>query len=248
MPRREGSASDEVRVAHRDDELLVLYKPPGLPTTAPERGESLAELAPSIDPRAPRLHPSSRLDAEVSGLVTFARTRRATKALLRARRQGRYGRTYLGLATGAPEPEQGRWQEAIGIDPTDPRRRVVGTTAGARRVQDAETRYDTGAHAHGASVLWLRPVTGRTHQLRVHAAAAGVPLLGDVVYGGPRRVVRDDGRVVTPRRTMLHCAALSLPDVARGGVLSLLEPAPEDLARIWRELGGAAEALEPAPG
>jgi len=247
MRRPERSAAGDVRLVHRDDELLVLYKPPGLPTTAPDRGESLAQLAPSFDPRAPRLHPSSRLDAEASGLVTFARTRRATKALLEARRKGRYGRLYLALGIGVPQPHEGRWDDAIGIDPADARRRVVGTTAGARRVQHAETRYATGASAAGASVMWLRPATGRTHQLRVHAAAAGVPLLGDVTYGGPRRVVRDDGRVVTPRRTMLHCAALSLPDVAGSGTLPLLEPAPPDLARIWEQLGGEAGDLEVRP-
>ena len=224
----------EVRVAHRDEQLLVLVKPPGLPTTSPDARDCLVERARAIDPRAPRLHPSSRLDAEVSGLVTFARTRRATHALLAARRKGTYGRVYLGIASAAPEPESGTWDAAIGIDPDDKRLRK----AGGRSARDARTIYAVRELApEGAALLELRPHTGRTHQLRVHAAHAGAPLLGDVLYGGPRRVVRPDGRVVTARRVMLHCHALSLPDVASGaGTLELVEPLPDDMERVWESL------------
>ena len=226
--------TSEVRVAHRDEQLLVLVKPPGLPTTSPDSRDSLVARAHAIDPRAPRLHPSSRLDAEVSGLVTFARTRRATQALLAARRRGTYGRVYIGIAARAPEPDAGRWEAAIGIDPDDKRLRKPGGIS----PREARTAYDVRESApEGACLLELRPHTGRTHQLRVHAAHAGAPLLGDVLYGGPRRVVRPDGRVVTARRVMLHCHALSLPDVARGtGTLELTEPLPDDMERVWSAL------------
>jgi 23S rRNA-/tRNA-specific pseudouridylate synthase len=224
-------------VVHRDEQLLVVVKPSGLPTTSPDSRDCLVQRALAIDPRAPRLHPSSRLDAEVSGLVTFARTRRATQALLAARRRGTYGRVYLGIAAQAPEPAAGQWDAAIGIDPDDKRLRKTGGLSS----REARTVYEVRERApEGACVLELRPHTGRTHQLRVHAAHAGAPLLGDVFYGGPRRVVRPDGRVVTARRVMLHCHALTLPDVARGsGTLKLVEPMPEDMHRVWDELGGA---------
>ncbi len=226
----------DVRVVHRDEQLLVLHKPPGLPTTSPDGRNCLVAEARRLDPRAPRLHPSSRLDAEVSGLVTFARTRRATRALLDARASGRYGRLYVGIASATPGPAEGRWEGAIGIDPQDRRRRVVAAAG-----RPARTEYRAAEQApDGACLLELRPHTGRTHQLRVHAAQAGVPLLGDVVYGGPRRVVRPDGRVVTARRVMLHCAALSLPDVARGrGTLELRAELPDDMRAVWTALSGA---------
>lgn len=226
---------DEVRIVHRDEHLLVLYKPPGLPTTSPDGRRCLVERAIELDPGAPRLHPSSRLDAEVSGLVTFARTRRATGALLDARRSHTYVRVYLGLASKVPEPDAGTWDAEIGLDPRDKRlRKAFGSAPRA-----AQTSYRVLERApEGAAMLELRPQTGRTHQLRVHCAHAGAPLLGDVVYGGPRRVVRPDGRVVTPRRVMLHCTALSIPDVARGaGALELHEPMPEDMQRVWALLG-----------
>src|SRR5262249_52082411 len=152
-----------------------------------------------LDPRAPRLHPTSRLDAEVTGLVTFARTERATEALLKARRRGDYRRRYLALAAVAPEPSVGLWPWPIALDPRAPRKRIA--TSGERE-RPAETEYRTGVVLPLVTVLHLFPRTGRTHQLRVHASRAGSPLLGDVHYGGVRRVVREDGRVVTVRRVM----------------------------------------------
>ncbi|NOY92380.1 MAG: RluA family pseudouridine synthase [Deltaproteobacteria bacterium] len=234
----------ECRVVHRDAQLLVVYKPSGLLTTAPKGGDCLARRVAQLDPDAPRLHASSRLDAEVTGLVTFARTPEATAALIRARESGRYQRLYLGLLLGEV-PARGRWELPIGVDPVDSRRRLAGA---GRAPKSAATRFVRRASAAGVSLVELRPETGRTHQLRVHAQAAGFPLLGDRVYGGARRVVLEDGRVVSVRRVMLHCAALGLPDVVRGGRLCLEAPLPEDVQRVWRGLGGDAAALSLAPG
>lgn len=225
----------ELQVVHRDDHLLVVDKPAGLPTTSPTGTGCLTELVAALDPGAPRTHPTSRLDAEVTGLVIFARTRRATRALIEARRTGAYDRRYLGLASAVPEPAAGTWTEWIGVDPADPRRRLAGEGG---RPQAAETRYEVGAVVGSACAVALFPRTGRTHQLRVHAAHAGCALLGDVPYGGPRRVVKPDGRVVTPRRVMLHCLALRIPRVDGPGDLRLQAPPPEDLRRVWGELGG----------
>lgn len=226
-------------VVHRDDDLLVLVKPAGLPTTAPDGGRCLVTLAHQLDPDAARLHPTSRLDAPVTGLVTFARTKRATHALLEARAEGRYRRLYLGLSAQPPSPATGLWRGTIGIDPNEPRRRLADAGQGQKT---AETDYALHAQADGVCLLHLRPRTGRTHQLRVHAAAAGAPLFGDVHYGGAKRHVRQDGRVVTAPRVMLHCAALDLPRVG-GGVLALRCPAPGDMVRVWTRAGGAASAV-----
>lgn len=295
-----------VRIAYRDEHLLVLIKPPGLPTTSPAgmRGSSLAAIARGLDPRAPRMHPSSRLDRDVTGLVTFARTDRGIEALLEARRQGNYRRTYLaivraagarGSTTGARSPAEriaeratrtpagrpraraleetvrvetgaegprvgaspcaegavdrleveGAWSWAIALDPRDPRLRIaLAPGEHGRREQEARTRWEVRARAGAHSLLHLFPDTGRTHQLRVHCACAGVPIVGDTDYGGLARIVAADGRVITPRRPMLHCAMLALPHVGRGGTLELIAEAPEDLRRVWLGVGGDDRALD----
>ncbi len=234
-----------ISVVHRDDALLVVTKPAGLSTTSPGRGPSLVELVGRLNPTAPALHPTSRLDAEVTGLVTFARTRDANKALLSARRAGTYGRLYLGLASVAPEPARGTWDRDIALHATDRRlRRAVAPGASATARRKAVTDYEVRATAPAAVLLGLRPRTGRTHQLRVHAADAGCPLLGDVRYGGAPRAVRRDGCVVTARRVMLHCVWLKLPDVAGGGgTLELRAEVPDDFRAVWMGAGGADAAL-----
>src|SRR5690606_23370558 len=150
--------------------------------------------------------------------VTFARTERATHALLEARRAGAYERTYLALVGGVPDEASGRWTWTIAIDPRDVTRRIA-LREGERgeRAQEASSRWERRADAAGCAALALFPETGRTHQLRVHCAAAGLPILGDTTYGGAPRVVLADGRVISARRVMLHCARVVLPDVARGG-------------------------------
>ncbi len=235
----------EPEVVYEDADLLVVVKPSGLATTAPDGGDCLTERLESA--RNAKLHPSSRLDAPVTGLVTFAKTKRAEASLRQARAEGRYGRGYLGLASAMPEPPEGEWNAAIGIHPRDPRlRAALAPDAKGPRVQHAKTTYRLRQVQGGAAALWLTPHTGRTHQLRVHAAHAGAPLLGDTRYGGPKRLVLADGRVVAARRVMLHCAWLRLPTL-EGGELVLRAPVLPDMSALWHALGGDLEALRPAP-
>lgn len=231
-----------VTVVHRDAHLLVLSKPSGMPTTSPDGTGCLVEVAARLDPDAPRLHPSSRLDAEVTGLVTFARTRRATTALLDARRRGVYARRYVALCERAPEPPVGDCDARIGLDPTEHRRRIA-LPADAQRGQAARTRYAVRASCARGCVLDLWPQTGRTHQLRVHAAHMGVPLLGDRHYGGTVRIVGGDGSVLRAGRVMLHCAEVSVPDPGGGGMLHFEAPVPQDMVALWVALCPEAEGL-----
>jgi len=234
-----------IRIVHQDAHLLVLEKPVGLATTAPEGGESLFELARSLDPRAPALHPLSRLDTQVSGLVTFARTSQGNHAAIAARRAGKLRRAYLGLCHPAPASPEGEWREAIGIDPRDPtRRRALPADTKGPAVKAAHTIYRVHALAGPLCALDLFPRTGRTHQLRVHASAAGSPLLGDVAYGGEKRLTLPNGRILTAGRVMLHCGAFRMPDPAKpSATLTLSLPPPDDLATLWRSAGGDPAAL-----
>lgn len=229
-----------VRIVHRDDALLVVQKPAGLATTSPSGGDCLTARVQDLDPAAPRLHASSRLDRDVTGLVTFARSTEAIAGLLEARRRGAYRRLYVGFAAAAPEPREGVWSDSIAIDPKDIRFRVAKDD-GARGSKRARTRFRVGAETPLVTWLWLSPMTGRTHQLRVHASAHGAPLLGDTHYGGSLRSTAPNGRVLLHRRPMLHCAALVLPDIARGhGVLELEAPLPDDMQQTWARAGGDA--------
>lgn len=230
-----------IELAHRDAHLVVVQKPSGVATTAPGGADSLTRR---IEAQLGRtLHPTSRLDTGVTGLVTFAITKEAIERLRRARAEGAYVRRYLALASGAPAEPRGTWDASIAIDPADRRLRVAIEPGGrGARLQHARSDYEVGGGLAGAAVLWLTPHTGRTHQLRVHAAHAGVPLLGDVRYGGPRRITRDDGSVVRAARVMLHCARLCIPRV-EGGELELCCEAPDDLRELWMSLGGDRSAL-----
>lgn len=235
------TVADDVRVLHRDAHLLALYKPSGLATTAPHGGACLVDVARRIDPDAPRVHPTSRLDAETTGVVLFARTRRATRALLAARRAGAYRRAYVALLGDAPAPPTGVWDWSIERDARDPRRRRAGprgTPADLRRGKPASTAYAVAARTDLICVLHAWPRTGRTHQIRVHAAAAGCPLLGDVYYGGPRRRTLPDGSVATARRVMLHCALVVVPHPLHGRPVAIRAEMPGDLCALWSSLGG----------
>ena len=180
-----------------------------------------------------RAHPTSRLDSPVSGLVTFALSKRANERLLEARRAGAYERLYVGLTLHTLEPSRGEWSWPISIDPKNEKLRVAGPGRGER---EARTEYEVVERTPHASVLHLRPRTGRTHQLRVHSAKAGAPLFGDHAYGGERRLTLDDGTVVTPRRVMLHCHRVSFP--WGNSRMELESPLDEGFRAIMRAVSG----------
>lgn len=241
-PRAESSAP---RVIAEADGLLAVEKPAGVPTTSPNGRNCLVERVRSLVPRAEVCHPSSRLDRDVTGVVLFATTSRAIQVLLEARRRGTYQRLYVALVSPAPTVDASVWSWPIAIDPRRKTYRVA-LEPGARgeRAQDAETAMHTAARLPSAAFLHLHPRTGRTHQLRVHCARAGVPILGDVEYGGAPRIVLRDGVVITARRLLLHCARVSLPGAPGAARRTFVSPVPPDLRAAWRALGGVETALD----
>ena len=111
-------------------------------------------------------------------------------------------------------------------------------------IKAAHTRYRVHAAAGPLVALDLWPVTGRTHQLRVHASAAGCALAGDVAYGGEKRIVLPNGRVLSAGRVMLHCAAFRMPDPARrGAFIELALPPAADMRTLWQAAGGDSSEL-----
>jgi RluA family pseudouridine synthase len=231
-----------VRILLHERDLVAAEKPAGIPTIPDLAGSSqslIARVADRLAMEPARLHPTSRLDQGVSGVVFFALTRAAVERLSRARAEGTYERRYLAVAVRSPSPERGRWDAPIGRA-RDPRLRAVR----GRDAVPSLTRYAvTATTRSGAVMLALAPVTGRTHQIRVHAAHAGAPLLGDRDYGAPTRTTLPTGRVVELRRVALHAARVVVPD-ANGRPMVARSPVPQELEELWSALGGDPAAWE----
>jgi 23S rRNA-/tRNA-specific pseudouridylate synthase len=225
---------EEPRVLGERDGVLALFKPAALPTIADHRGErSLLRWA-GERLRREDLHATSRLDVGVSGVVLLACDRAARERLAQAREQGSYRRVYLALTP--PGPTAGTWTWAIGKGKGNLRAALPEGTPGA---PDATTRFSTLATTPRATLLQVEPITGRTHQIRVHAAKAGFPLVGDGAYGGSLRIVSPDGSVLRAGRIGLHAFRVEVPG-RRGAPWRVEAPPPDDFLALWSALGGGA--------
>lgn len=225
-----------LRVLAQSAGLLVVDKPAGVPTIPDQHGASqslLAQVAAHLFLPLDCVHPTSRLDREVSGVVAFALDAPTREALAEARAQELYARTYVALSSGdAPMERSGIWEAPIGRGKTALTRAVGGPNA-----TQARTRYNHIATA-GALHLWrFEPVTGRTHQLRVHASHAGYPLVGDTLYGGLTRLASVDGRIRSPGRVMLHARRVQALGESWESEL------PPLFEELWRTAGGQSFPL-----
>jgi 23S rRNA pseudouridine1911/1915/1917 synthase len=222
----------EIHVLHHGEGLLAVDKPAGISTIPDQHGAegSLLFRAARRAAVAPEtLHATSRLDRGVSGVVVFVESARARERVQAARASGAYDRRYVALTAKAPSPRKGAWDEPIGRA-RDPKKRMVR----GRDATNAVTRYEVAGETPLASMLRVEPVTGRTHQIRVHASHAGVPLLGDRDYGGARTIVLPTGKVLAFERIALHCAEVRLLGLA------LRSSLPEALRAWWSALGGGS--------
>jgi 23S rRNA pseudouridine1911/1915/1917 synthase len=205
--------------------LLAVYKPAGLSTEPDRRGsDSLCTRVAALQklPEA-EVHACSRLDHGVSGVVLVATNAAARRHAAQEREQGRILRRYVAIAAAAPPETRGVWQTPV-------------------EGREASTEFTcVELSASGTALLALEPRSGRKHQLRVHAARAGAPLLGDEKYGGPRRHTSPNGSVHEIRRVALHAAALTLRDF-EGARWRIQAPVAEELLRLWEHVGGSAEA------
>lgn len=217
----------ELRVLYRDGRFLAVDKPSGIVTTRDEgHGASLTDrVRDELAPDATMVHPLSRLDFEVSGVVLFALDHDAARAAADARARGAFHREYHGLVSPAMNGDSADWRWPIGVDPRDPTRRTAGR---GRAMEDAQTLVRVRERRGELAWLELQPVTGRTHQLRVHCAKAGCPIVGDKSYRGARRVTLRDGAVLAVPRVMLHCARVSL-----GGEVIVESPWHDDQRALW---------------
>jgi 23S rRNA pseudouridine1911/1915/1917 synthase len=218
---------DQTRVLFLDEHVLGIDKPAGV-LAQPGRagGPSILDLASRM--LAARGEPGSallvhRLDRETTGATVLARNRSAQSALLAEFRAGRAEKEYRALVAGEPREDEGVIDLALGPDRSVPGKRRVDPAG-----EPALTRYRVLERFQGGALVAAFPRTGRTHQVRVHLASLGLPLLGDARYGGPRFFAGAKGERLEISRPLLHAGSLRIRHPASGFV-SLLAELPQDL-------------------
>ncbi len=192
----------------------------------------------------------NRIDRETSGLVIVARDRFALRALHRAFAEKDVQKTYLAMVTGVPEPIEGEYSAPIGNDPASPirYRHWVNTPA----AKPCFTRYRVLESFHGEyALVSLQPKTGRTHQLRVHCAAAGHVIVGDKLYGlSPEEFQqwRENPDLFANRwpikRQALHCAGMRFYHPVLHKEIEVNAPIPEDMAGALADLRAGDRSVQ----
>lgn len=234
-------------IVYKDADLLVLNKPPGLAvqggSKTPHHLERMLDALRFDAAERPRL--VHRLDKATSGLLLLARHRRAAHALTRDFAARRIRKLYWGLVAGRPRPLQGEIALALRKRPgraLSDRARMQPTAARAPDAKPARTCYRVCEQmGDGLAFVAFVPVTGRTHQIRAHAAAQGWPLLGDDKYGAPQlRANKSAAPLGLGEGLHLHARALKLPGWTRCLTASL----PPHMQQSWRRLGLAEEGGE----
>jgi 23S rRNA pseudouridine1911/1915/1917 synthase len=224
----------DIDVVHADEHLVVVDKPAGL-VVHPAPGHHDDTLVNGLLARFPEIGTVGephrpgivhRLDVGTSGLLLVARTDRAHAELTAALRQRRVTREYLAVVCGLVENDTGVIEAPVGRDPRDPMRMAVVVTG-----RPSRTRFEVVARYAGpdTTLVRCRLETGRTHQIRVHLAAVGHPVLADATYGGVRERV-------TLHRPFLHAALLRLVHPVTGASLVFTSPLPDDLSAVLATL------------
>jgi 23S rRNA pseudouridine955/2504/2580 synthase len=221
------------RVLYLDDDVIVLDKPSGLVVQGGTgTGRHLDAMLDALRFGAaerPRL--VHRLDKDTSGVLLLARHGQAATRLTAAFRSNAARKLYWAVVVGVPRPSQGRIDMPLAKAAGRHGERVVGDEDAGKR---AVTLYRIVERAgRTASWLALEPQTGRTHQLRVHAAALGTPILGDGKYSGKRAFLAG---AASFKRLHLHARAIRIPH-PRSGVLEVTAPLPVHMAATWRFFG-----------
>jgi 23S rRNA pseudouridine955/2504/2580 synthase len=241
-------------VMWKDDHIIALNKPPGLPSQGGSgQGERhvdglSAALMFGYKDRPKLVH---RLDKDTSGILLLARTDRIARALSEAFRERTTRKIYWAVTAGVPHPRKGTVRYGLvkasgggrggegekmrAIHPRD-----IDDTDGAKR---ATTDYAV-LDALGSRAAWvaLVPVTGRTHQLRAHMAELGHPIIGDGKYGGSGQENLGDGWGAQlggeiSRKLHLHARSLSFDHPITGKRITLTAPLPDHMARTWDTMG-----------
>jgi 23S rRNA pseudouridine1911/1915/1917 synthase len=237
VPSTTESAAPSVPILYEDDDLLVVDKPAGLvvhPAYRHPAGTLFDAVSAYVqghgEAKPCLLH---RLDKDTSGAILLAKTEHARRHLVRQFEQHTIRKTYLALVCGAPDPASGEIDAPLRRDPLDRRRMQIDPQG-----VPAHTAYQTlKVLAPGFAVVELAPLTGRMHQLRIHLAAQGTPIIGDTLYARPERWAK-----LSPPRQCLHAHALAFRHPTTGMHLRVVSPLPADIRTILAALAPASNS------
>ena len=236
------AAIGDLTVLFADEHLVVVDKPAGLLTHRNsehgERGaadvlvERFGLLGSLGDPLRPGV--AHRIDRETSGVLVFGRTDAALSALKDQFRARQVAKTYVAVVHGNPRFDSDWIEKRLGrSERAKDRIGIVGEGEG----RAATTYYETRERFHGFARLEVHPKTGRTHQIRVHLASVGLPIVGDELYRPRgRSLSRLPADVEPMRRQALHAARLEFDHPASGARLTFEAPVPRDLAALLEGL------------
>jgi 23S rRNA pseudouridine1911/1915/1917 synthase len=212
-----------IDIVYEDDDLLVVDKPAGM-TTHPAPGNPAHTLVNAVLSHLPALPESDnparpgivhRLDKDTSGLILIAKTREALANLSAQFKSREVKKTYVALLKGKLTPQSGIIDAPIGRDRAH-RQKMSITDSG----RPARTAYTVLKYLDGYTLVEARPETGRTHQIRVHFASVGHPVVGDATYGAKSELVG---------RQFLHAQRLSFKLPSTGKTVEFTAPLPPDL-------------------
>lgn len=236
----------DLDIVFEDSDLIVINKPAGL-VVHPAAGNpdgtlvnALLAHCGDLSGIGGSLRPGivHRLDKGTSGLIIIAKNDIAHHSLT-AQFNGRLvKKTYIALIYGVPRAKNGRFDQAIGRHPTERKKMSIASRCGRDSITDWELVESFGKYA---SLVNVGLVTGRTHQIRVHFSANGMPLIGDSVYAGrkaPKRVPEGKFREIieTAERPMLHSVSIEFAHPRSGKKLSFKTEPPDDFRIILDEL------------
>ena len=217
------------RLIHRDGMMLIIDKPAGIPVhRGPKGGENLEESFEHLKfglPRRPAL--AHRLDKDTSGCLVLGRHRKALERLMKLFKAGAVEKTYWAVVEGGPDADEGLIDMPLG--------RLDATRGWGMKHDPAglpsQTKWRVlgrGTDADGKPLAWLalEPLTGRTHQLRVHCATSGFPILGDPIYGtGGAQPLH------------LHAREIVVPMAKNGPATKAVAPVPEHMREMLERCG-----------
>lgn len=254
-PKKAASADDAAflksLVLYEDKDVMVLNKPHGLAVQGgsgtKRHIDGMLQALAGPDGERPKL--VHRLDRDTAGCLVIAKTRKAASSLGRTFNSRSARKIYWAIVPGVPEPHQGRISTYLAKDGAAGNEKMRVAQHGDPEASHAITYYAVVEKA-GKSASWLslKPVTGRTHQLRAHLAHIGHAILGDPKYsGGPEERyggLPEDMSVDMPKKLLLLARRITLPH-PRGGTIDVTAPLPEHFKQAFALFGFDAKSGDP---